>query len=58
MDSLPLQEFAFGDVPDAGQGLPALDRPLSVLKQGIASRAGCGELMSTHTALQEVMGPS
>uniref|UniRef100_G1LHP5 Gasdermin E n=1 Tax=Ailuropoda melanoleuca TaxID=9646 RepID=G1LHP5_AILME len=33
MDSLPLQEFAFGDVPDAGQGLPALDRPLSVLKQ-------------------------
>ncbi|XP_007466126.1 PREDICTED: non-syndromic hearing impairment protein 5 [Lipotes vexillifer] len=33
LDLLPLQEFAFWDTPDAGQGLPASDGPLSVLKQ-------------------------
>ncbi|TKC51271.1 hypothetical protein EI555_010587, partial [Monodon monoceros] len=32
-DLLPLREFAFWDTPDAGQGLPASDGPLSVLKQ-------------------------
>ncbi|XP_034876651.1 gasdermin-E isoform X1 [Mirounga leonina] len=33
MDPLPFQEFASGDMPDAGQGPSALDWPLSVLKQ-------------------------
>uniref|UniRef100_A0A8C9CFH9 Gasdermin E n=1 Tax=Phocoena sinus TaxID=42100 RepID=A0A8C9CFH9_PHOSS len=33
LDLLPLREFAFWDTPDAGQGLPASDGPLSVLKQ-------------------------
>ncbi|XP_067602631.1 gasdermin-E [Pseudorca crassidens] len=33
LDLLPLREFAFWDMPDAGQGLPASDGPLSVLKQ-------------------------
>ncbi|XP_026363612.2 gasdermin-E [Ursus arctos] len=33
MDPLPLQEFPFGDMPDAGQGPSALDWPLRVLKQ-------------------------
>lgn len=50
MDPLPFQEFAFGDMPDAAQGPSALDWPLSVLKQGIASRVGCAELMATCTA--------
>lgn len=45
LDLLPLREFAFWDTPDAGQGLPASDGPLSVLKQGIASRLGHGELL-------------
>lgn len=31
---LPFPEFAFWDMPDAGQGLSAQDKPLSVLKQG------------------------
>lgn len=30
---LPFREFAFWDMPDAGQGLSAQDKPLSVLKQ-------------------------
>ena len=30
LDLLPLHEFAFWDMPDAGQGLPASDGPLSV----------------------------
>ncbi|XP_060012040.1 gasdermin-E [Lagenorhynchus albirostris] len=33
LDLLLLREFAFWDTPDAGQGLPASDGPLSVLKQ-------------------------
>ncbi|XP_039718498.1 gasdermin-E isoform X3 [Pteropus medius] len=31
--SLPFQEFAFRDMPDAWQGPPASDKPLSVLKE-------------------------
>ncbi|XP_015444959.1 gasdermin-E isoform X3 [Pteropus alecto] len=31
--SLPFQEFAFSDMPDAWQGPPASDKPLSVLKE-------------------------
>ncbi|NP_001075358.1 gasdermin-E isoform X1 [Equus caballus] len=33
-DAGALQDFPFWDVPDAGQGLPTPDGPLSVLKQG------------------------
>uniref|UniRef100_A0A4W2E963 Gasdermin E n=1 Tax=Bos indicus x Bos taurus TaxID=30522 RepID=A0A4W2E963_BOBOX len=33
LDPLPFREFVFWDMPDAGQGLPAQDKPLSVLKQ-------------------------
>uniref|UniRef100_A0A8C6D3D6 Gasdermin E n=1 Tax=Moschus moschiferus TaxID=68415 RepID=A0A8C6D3D6_MOSMO len=33
LDPLPFREFAFWDMPDAGQGLSAQDKPLSVLKQ-------------------------
>lgn len=34
---LPFRELAFLDVPDGGQGPPAPDGPLGVLKQGMAS---------------------
>lgn len=33
LDPLPFREFAFWDMPDAGQRLSAQDKPLSVLKQ-------------------------
>ncbi|KAM8770239.1 gasdermin-E isoform 2-T2 [Rhynchonycteris naso] len=33
LDPLPFREFAFGDLPDAGQGPSAPGGPLSVLKQ-------------------------
>ena len=46
-DAGALQDFPFWDVPDAGQGLPTPDGPLSVLKQGIASRVGHSELMAS-----------
>lgn len=58
VDALPFQEFPFGDMPDAGPGPSALDWPLGVLKQGIASRVGCGELTGYFsTVLQEVRWP-
>lgn len=47
LDPLPFREFAFQDMPDAGQVPSAPDGPLSVLKQGIASRVGHGELMAS-----------
>ena len=37
---LPFREFAFWDMPDAGQGLSAQDKPLSVLKQGTVTGWG------------------
>lgn len=35
-------------MPDAWQGPPASDKPLSVLKEGIASRVGHGEPMANR----------
>lgn len=40
LDYLDCREFVFMDVPDAGHGISSQDGPLSVLKQGTATRVG------------------
>lgn len=40
LDPPPFREFAFGDMPDAGQGPSVPNEPLSVLKQGTDCQQG------------------
>lgn len=53
LEPLPFIEFAFRDMPDAGQEPSAPDEPLSVLKQGRVG-GGLGVLLSRWPVLSIV----